>query len=79
MLVLCRKPMECIMIGDQIKIVFLGMHKTNHKMIKLGIEAPTDIIVDREEIYWKRQEEKKKELVLCDDDEKDTYIYIPRR
>jgi carbon storage regulator len=56
MLVLTRKLGESIRIGDEIivKIVDLdGRH------VKLGIEAPKSIAVNREEIYERIQRENK--------------------
>lgn len=54
MLVLTRKSGEGIRIGDDIKIVVVEV-KDNH--VKIGIEAPQDLPVHREEIYLKIQEE----------------------
>lgn len=54
MLVLTRKSGEGIRIGDDIKVVVLEV-KENH--IKLGIDAPHDLSVHREEIYLKIRED----------------------
>ena len=54
MLVLTRKSGEAIRIGDDIKVVVVEV-KENH--VKLGIEAPHNLSVHREEIYVKIQEE----------------------
>jgi len=48
MLILTRKPGETIMIGDDIKVTILGVAS---KQIRIGIEAPKDVPVHREEIY----------------------------
>lgn len=48
MLILTRKLGESITIGDDIKITFLD---AKGKQIKIGIEAPPNIAVHREEIY----------------------------
>lgn len=48
MLILTRKLGESITIGDDIKIIFL---EAKGKQVKLGIEAPPDVAVHREEIY----------------------------
>jgi carbon storage regulator len=58
MLVLTRKFGEVIIIGDDIKIVVLGI-KGNQ--VRLGIEAAKDIPVNRLEIYEKLKEEQKPE------------------
>jgi carbon storage regulator len=63
MLVLTRKLGESIRIGDTIivKIVDLdGRH------VKLGIEAPKSIAVNREEIYERIQRENKAASALKD-------------
>lgn len=49
MLILTRRIGENIIIGDDIIIRVLDI---NHQ-VKLGIEAPRDISVHREEIYEK--------------------------
>jgi carbon storage regulator len=54
MLVLTRKVGEAIAIGDQITIKVLEVKGTN---IRVGIEAPTDFRIYREEIYLKVKEQ----------------------
>ncbi len=54
MLVLSRKINESIHIGNNIVVRILGM---NGGQIRVGIEAPRDISVHREEIYHKIQKE----------------------
>ena len=56
MLILTRRQNEAIILGDNIKIVVLGV-KGNQ--VRLGIEAPRACSVHREEIYVKIQNEKK--------------------
>jgi carbon storage regulator len=48
MLILTRKQNESIVINDDIKVTILG---TKGKDVKIGIEAPEDIEIWREEIY----------------------------
>jgi carbon storage regulator len=55
MLVLTRYTNQSINIGDLIKITILG---NSHGQVRIGIEAPDDIKVWREEIYQKIQEER---------------------
>jgi carbon storage regulator len=52
MLILTRRPTERIMIGHDIEIVVLAV-KGQH--VRLGIKAPKNVIVDREEIFDKKQ------------------------
>ena len=54
MLILTRKLGESIAIGDDIKVSVLGIHG---RQVRIGIDAPSDVIVHREEIYLKVQEE----------------------
>jgi carbon storage regulator len=46
-----------IMIGDEITITVLGVRGGN---VRLGIQAPTNTLVHREEVYEKIQQEKKR-------------------
>lgn len=48
MLVLSRKPGEKIIIGDNIEIVVISIHGDR---ARLGITAPSNVSVHREEIY----------------------------
>ncbi len=54
MLILTRKIGECITIGDQIKVYVVDIRG---KQVRLGIEAPADAVIHREEIYQKILEE----------------------
>ena len=65
MLVLTRKSGEAIRIGDDVRIVVVSV-KDNQ--IKLGIEAPLDKSVHREEIYLKIQQENRSAATLMPDD-----------
>jgi carbon storage regulator len=56
MLVLTRKLGENIRIGDAVKITVLEVRSGQ---VKLGIEAPPEVKVHREEIYARIQQEKK--------------------
>ena len=54
MLILTRKIGESIRIGDNITIKIVSM---DNKHVKIGIDAPRDVTVNREEIYQKIQNE----------------------
>jgi carbon storage regulator len=56
LLILTRKVGESVAIGDDIQISVVEIKGTQ---VKLGIRAPRDITVHREEIYLKIQEENK--------------------
>ena len=55
MLILTRRTGESVMIGDDVSITVLGIMD---KQVRIGVDAPKDIAVHREEIYNKIQEEK---------------------
>jgi len=48
MLILTRRVGETLMIGDQVTVTVLGV-KGNQ--VRLGVNAPKDVAVHREEIY----------------------------
>ncbi len=51
MLVLTRKPGESIIIAGNIRITVVDM---GHGRVRLGIEAPDSMTIDREEIHERR-------------------------
>jgi len=56
MLILTRKIGESINIGHDIKVTVVSLEGGQ---IRLGIEAPRDVIIHREEVYNKIVEENK--------------------
>jgi carbon storage regulator len=56
MLVLTRKLGEAIRIGDKIKVVVVSIDGTS---VKIGVEAPEEVAVHRQEVYEKIAAENK--------------------
>ena len=57
MLILTRKLGESITIGDDIKVSVLGIHG---RQVRLGIDAPAEVVVHREEVYVRIQAENRR-------------------
>lgn len=55
MLILTRRISESVIIGDNVKVTVLGVKGSQ---VRLGIDAPKDLSVHREEIYERIQQEK---------------------
>jgi carbon storage regulator len=59
MLVLSRRLNQAIVIGGQVRVTVLAISPTR---IELGVEAPPQIVVDREEIHVRRQHQQPRAL-----------------
>jgi carbon storage regulator len=53
MLILTRRVGETILIGDNVEVTVMAV---NGLQVRIGIKAPKDVTVDREEIAIKRIE-----------------------
>jgi carbon storage regulator len=54
MLILTRRPQESIRLGSRIRITVLGFKGSQ---VRIGIEAPEDVAIDREEVWERKQYE----------------------
>ena len=53
MLILTRRMGETILIGDDVAVTILGV---NGSQVRIGVKAPKDVAVDREEVRWRKDD-----------------------
>lgn len=62
MLILTRKPEETLVINNSIRVRVISI---NGNQVRIGIDAPKDIEVDREEIFLAKQKGRKAACVTA--------------
>jgi carbon storage regulator len=79
MLILTRKQGESVAIGDDIQVTVVEIQG---KQVKLGVQAPREIAVHRQEIYEKIQKENIRAAQISQEDLeklKDAIVMKPDR
>ena len=70
MLVISRKVDESLVIGDSVIVTILGVEGDR---VKIGINAPRDMIILRQEIYAAVQDQVKIQEILSKETEPDKF------
>jgi len=65
MLILTRRVGETLVIGDDVNVTVLGVRGNQ---VRLGVNAPKEVAVHREEIYQRIQKENDSENSSTDDE-----------
>jgi carbon storage regulator len=66
MLILTRRVGETLVIGDDVNVTVLGVRGNQ---VRLGVNAPKEVAVHREEIYQRIQNEGDNNIASNSDDE----------
>ena len=64
MLILTRRAGETVMIGDKVSVTIVAIQGNQ---VRIGVDAPRDIEVHREEIYQKIHEGKQERPAMTPD------------
>ena len=65
MLILTRRVGETLVIGDDVNVTVLGVRGNQ---VRLGVNAPKEVAVHREEIYQRIQKENISDISSSDDE-----------
>jgi carbon storage regulator len=65
MLILTRRVGETLVIGDDVNVTVLGVRGNQ---VRLGVNAPKEVAVHREEIYQRIQKENDSDNLSSDDE-----------
>jgi carbon storage regulator len=65
MLILTRRVGETLVIGDDVNVTVLGVRGNQ---VRLGVDAPKEVAVHREEIYQRIQKENDSDNSSSDDE-----------
>jgi carbon storage regulator len=65
MLILTRRVGETLVIGDDVNVTVLGVRGNQ---VRLGVNAPKEVAVHRDEIYQRIQKENDSDISSSDDE-----------
>ena len=62
MLIITRRVGETFYIGDAVTVTVVGVHGSQ---VRVGVNAPRNVVIDREEVRLRKQREMRRELNLA--------------